>query len=242
MIIITFFIAQWYLSLFAQSFFHHRYASHNMFSMSKGWQKFFYIYSFITQGSSYLSPRAYAIMHRLHHAYADTEKDPHSPKNYKSLLSMVSGARRYYNDIFFRRMEVPAKYEKNLPVWESFDQMAGKRPARVMWVLIYTCIYALWAPSAWFLLLLPFQVAMTPTQGIIINWFGHIYGSINFKQNNTSKNLTPIDLFMLGEAYHNNHHKFPGSANFGYKWYEFDPIWWMIKMFNRLGVVRLHTA
>jgi stearoyl-CoA desaturase (delta-9 desaturase) len=48
-----------------------------MFTMSKAWEKFFYILSWIFQGSSYLSPRAYGIMHRMHHAYADTEKDPH---------------------------------------------------------------------------------------------------------------------------------------------------------------------
>jgi stearoyl-CoA desaturase (delta-9 desaturase) len=42
--------------------------------MSKFWERFFYLFAYITQGSSYLSPRAYAILHRMHHAYTDTEK------------------------------------------------------------------------------------------------------------------------------------------------------------------------
>eukprot|EP01036_Dinobryon_divergens_P038408 gene38408-50429_t len=31
------------------------------------------------EGSSFLSPRAYAILHRMHHAFSDTKRDPHSP-------------------------------------------------------------------------------------------------------------------------------------------------------------------
>src|SRR5688572_14827284 len=58
--------AHWYLSLFTQTFFHHRYAAHRMFTMKKGVEKFFYLLSFVFQGASYLSPRAYGIMHRMH--------------------------------------------------------------------------------------------------------------------------------------------------------------------------------
>ena len=72
--IFIFFVAHWYLSLFAQTFFLHRYAAHQMFTMNKFWEKVFYILTAVFQGSSFLSPKAYGIMHRLHHAHADTEK------------------------------------------------------------------------------------------------------------------------------------------------------------------------
>jgi len=54
--------------------------------MNKGWERFFFFFAWLTQGSSYLSPRAYGIMHRIHHAYTDTELDPHSPAYDKNLL------------------------------------------------------------------------------------------------------------------------------------------------------------
>ena len=79
MIILLFLILHWYLSLFGQTFFLHRYSAHKMFTMNKFWEKFFYVFSWIAQGSSYLNARAYAILHRMHHAYSDTEKDPHTP-------------------------------------------------------------------------------------------------------------------------------------------------------------------
>ncbi|MEM1218822.1 MAG: fatty acid desaturase, partial [Bacteroidota bacterium] len=98
--ILIIFIAHWYLSLFSQTFFLHRYAAHGMFTMSKGWERYFFIFTWLSQGSSYLSARAYGIMHRLHHAYADTEKDPHSPSHDKNMLAMMYRTFRIYTDIF----------------------------------------------------------------------------------------------------------------------------------------------
>ncbi|MBM3427045.1 MAG: acyl-CoA desaturase, partial [Bacteroidetes bacterium] len=89
MIIILFFLLHWYFSLFCQSFFLHRYAAHQMFVMNKYWEKFFYFFTWIWQGSSYLSPRAYAILHRMHHAYSDTPQDPHSPHHTENLFTMM---------------------------------------------------------------------------------------------------------------------------------------------------------
>src|SRR5437868_5875201 len=78
-IILVFFVAHWQLSVFFQSFFHHRYGAHKQFTMSKRMERVFHFLSWFIQGSSYLSPRAYAILHRMHHAYSDTPNDPHSP-------------------------------------------------------------------------------------------------------------------------------------------------------------------
>ena len=90
MVIVLFFLAHWFLSLFSQTFFLHRYASHKMFKMNKFWERFFYTFTFISQGASFLNPRAYAILHRMHHAYSDTEKDPHSPHFFKDVWSMTA--------------------------------------------------------------------------------------------------------------------------------------------------------
>jgi stearoyl-CoA desaturase (delta-9 desaturase) len=95
MTVLYFFIAQWYLALFSQSFFDHRYASHRAFTMSKFWERFFYVFAYITQGSSYLSPHAYGILHRMHHAYTDTEKDPHSPKYFSNLFAYDVAYKEY---------------------------------------------------------------------------------------------------------------------------------------------------
>ena len=62
--ILIFFVAHWYLSLLFQTMIHHRYAAHGMFIMSTFWERLFILLSYLAQGSSYLSPRAYGILHR----------------------------------------------------------------------------------------------------------------------------------------------------------------------------------
>ena len=99
MVILVFFVAHYYLSLFTQTFYLHRYAAHKMFTMNKFWEKFFFLFTYICQGSSFLSPRAYALLHRMHHAYSDTELDPHSPLFSNNAFDMMWKTKNIYNDV-----------------------------------------------------------------------------------------------------------------------------------------------
>lgn len=239
MIILIFFIAHWYLSLFMQTFFLHRYAAHQMFTMSKGWEKFFYVLTWLFQGSSYLSPYAYGVMHRLHHTYADTEKDPHSPKYSSGLFDMMWKTKNIYNDILHDRIELDPKYKKNVPYWGFVEKIGDNWMSRVLWGTAYTLFYIQFATHWWMFLLLPIHFLMGPVHGAIINWFAHKYGYVNFEVNDTAKNFLPFDFLMFGESYHNNHHKLGGRANFGVKWHEFDPAYPIILSFNILGIIKL---
>jgi stearoyl-CoA desaturase (delta-9 desaturase) len=239
MAVVIFFFSIWYLSLFCQTFFHHRYASHQAFTMSKGWEKFFYVLSFITQGSSYLSPRAYALMHRMHHAYTDTDKDPHSPSYSKNVFDMMWKTYVIYAGISNRTTVVEAKFSKNVPDWPAFDKFAGSMWPRIFWSLCYFTFFWFFATAWWQWLLLPPLLLMAPVHGAIINWYAHKYGYESHEQSNTSKNLLPVDFLMLGESYHNNHHKYPSSINFGRKWHEIDPIYPVIRVFGALRIVQL---
>ncbi len=239
LIILLFFVVHWYLSLFSQTFFQHRYAAHGAFTMSKTWERIFFIFVYITQGSSYLSPRAYAIMHRMHHAYTDTDKDPHSPNFSTNLFSMMWRTRRFYLDISYDKMNVEPRFTKNLPEWPAFDRFACSIFSRLMWVGIYTAFYIYFATTPWLFLLLPITITTGPVHGAVINWFAHKYGYINFKLKNTSKNLLPVDVLMLGESYHNNHHKYPSSVNFGTKGHEIDPVYPVIRLLHGMKVIKI---
>ena len=162
--IFIFFVAHWYLSLFTQTFFYHRYASHHSFSMTKGWERFFYILSYITQGSSYMSPRAYAIMHRMHHAYTDTEQDPHSPKYSRNLFAMMMHTNKVYLGIYTGKLAVDDKFNKNVPDWPAFDKWGLTWKSSIMWSLIYVGYYVYFATAWWMYLLIPIHILMIPSQ------------------------------------------------------------------------------
>lgn len=239
MVVLLFFAAHWYLSLFTQSFFHHRYSAHLQFKMSRFWEKFFFFISFLFQGSSYLSPYAYGIMHRMHHAYADTEKDVHSPKYDSNFFTMMWRTKVVYDGIFKGKVEIEEKFKKNVPQWHSFDYFASHNLTRAMWVVFYLLFYIAFATQWWMFLLVPIHAVMGPFHGVIINWFAHKYGYTNFELADTSKNLMPIDILMLGEGFHNNHHKHASRPNFGVKWFEFDPVYPFILAFDKLRIIRL---
>ncbi|RYZ21599.1 MAG: acyl-CoA desaturase [Chitinophagaceae bacterium] len=239
LVIFLLFAAHWYLSLFTQTFFLHRYSAHRSFTMSKGWERFFFVLTWLTQGSSYLSPRAYGIMHRIHHAYTDTELDPHSPAYDKNLFAMMWRTKKVFTDILDDKTQVEERFKKNIPEWRSFDRFASSGFSRLLWIGIYTALYVLFAPSLWWLLLVPIHAVMGPLHGVIINWYAHKYGHVNFETDNTSKNLFRIDWLMFGEGYHNNHHVHPSRPNFATNKGEFDPCYPIIRMLNRFGIIRV---
>ena len=159
--VLIFFISHWYLSLFSQTFFHHRYAAHKMFTMNKFWERFFYLFSWIAQGSSYLTPRPYAILHRMHHAYSDTEKDPHSPHFFKNLFSMMKTTLITFKGLNRNTLKVDAKFEKNIPQWKAIDWMANKWTSRILFGIGYLVFYIFFATQWWMYLLLPIHFLMS---------------------------------------------------------------------------------
>ncbi len=134
---------------------------------------------------------------------------------------------------------VDKKFTKNVPQWKSFDAFASSRFSRVLWISFYILFFTYFTTALWQWVLLPVALMMAPIHGVIINWFGHIYGYVNYKMSNTSKNLFHFDFLMMGEGYHNNHHKHATSANFGVKWHEIDMTYLVIKVLDFIGFIKL---
>lgn len=239
MVIIAFFVIHWYTSLFFQTVFLHRYAAHKMFTMSKFWERVFYVLTFIFQGSNYLSAHAYGAMHRKHHAFADTEHDPHSPKYSTGIFDMMWKTKTIYSDILYGRVKLEDKYMKDLPEWTPFDKIADHWISRIIWGVLYILFYVEFATHWSMYLLLPIHFLMAPVHGAIINWFAHKFGYTNFKVSDTSVNLLPFDFLMMGEGYHNNHHKHGSRVNFGVKWHEIDVSYLILKVLHAVGIVKL---
>lgn len=220
-----------------------------MFVMTKFWEKFFYVFTWVCQGSSYLSPRAYAVLHRMHHAYSDTPQDPHSPHHTENLFTMMWKTKNIYNEYFSFRLKPEERFSKDVPDWNKFDLLADSMVARVGWGLFYVLIYVLsisifelpgthWAMY----FLLPIHFMMGPVHGAIVNWSGHKYGYANFDNNDKSKNSLLLDFLMLGELFQNNHHKLPKRVNFAVKWYEFDPTYPIVKLLHATKIIKLRPA
>jgi stearoyl-CoA desaturase (delta-9 desaturase) len=236
-IILAFFVLHWQLSVFSQTFFLHRYAAHRMFTMSKGWERFFYLFTYVTQGSSYLVPRGYAVLHRMHHAYSDTPQDPHSPRNYANVMKMMWETKERYDDWAYERVEPEGRFKGGYPEWRFIDRIGQSWMARVAWMGAYTLFYVKFATAPWMYALLPLHFVMGPIHGAIVNWCGHMYGYKNFDNGDDSKNTLVFDFVTGGELFQNNHHKFGMSPNFAARWFEIDPTYYVIRVLSALRII-----
>jgi stearoyl-CoA desaturase (delta-9 desaturase) len=225
--------------VFFQSFFLHRYGAHRMFSMSRGWQKAFHFATYVTQGSSYLNPRAYAILHRLHHAHSDTPLDPHSPTNHTNALTMMWITKQRYDDYAHRGAQPEARFDGGFPQWDGLDRWGQSWASRILWMFAYTGFYWAFATSAWQWLLLPLHFVMGPLHGAIVNWCGHRYGYRNYDTPDQSRNTLLADLVTMGELFQNNHHRFAMSPNFASRRFELDPTYQVMRVLVALRIIRL---
>jgi stearoyl-CoA desaturase (delta-9 desaturase) len=239
MLIVAIFATHWFISVFCQSTFHHRYASHRMFTMGPRTERVFHLLTYLVHGSSYLSPRAYAVLHREHHAYSDTARDPHAPSSFRNVLAMMWATAQRYSAHLERTSSPEPRFIADCPDWPALDRVGSSWVGRVAWGAAYGLVY-LWLATAWWqFLLLPVQWAMGPVHGAIVNWFGHRYGYRNFATRDASRNFLPLDFLTFGELFQNNHHRAAGRLNFAARSWEFDPTYAVLRMLAAARVIRL---
>ncbi|TCO28764.1 stearoyl-CoA desaturase (delta-9 desaturase) [Pedobacter psychrotolerans] len=210
--------------------------------MEPFWERFFYLILLISQGSSFLNPRAYAILHRMHHAYSDTEKDPHSPHFFKDVFGMMIATKNMYMNYLHFKIQPEPAFQGNYPEWPVVDRIGNSWLWRVACGLFYIGFYIAFANHWWLFILLPVHFLMGPLHGAIVNWCGHKYGYSNHDNEDHSKNSLPWDFLLMGELFQNNHHKKPNSPNFASKWWEFDPTYPVMKVLHWMKIIKIRKV
>ena len=201
------FILLWYSSIFFHSIFLHRYITHKSFELSKSSERIFRFLSYLSLGSSYMSPAAYADMHKKHHTHTDKPEDPHSPKNEPNPLRFFWTIYKNYNRHFNNVIPAFNTFQFNNLLW--WERIISSLPIKIIWVILYFILYYYTSKNS---LISSFLTLITsvqgPLQGFLVNWFGHS-GKMS-----KPKNFLTFDLILLGEAYHKNHHNDQKNPNF----------------------------
>jgi stearoyl-CoA desaturase (delta-9 desaturase) len=75
-----------------------------------------------------------------------------------------------------------------------------------------------------------------------INSLAHVLGRRRYVTGDDSRNNWLLALITMGEGWHNNHHAYQSSVRQGFRWWEYDPTFYVLKAFSWLGIVwDLHT-
>ena len=68
-------------------------------------------------------------------------------------------------------------------------------------------------------------------------WFSHLFGKRRYQTTDESRNNWALALLTTGEGWHNNHHHYQSSANQGFRWWEVDVTFYVLRFLERLGLV-----
>ena len=70
-----------------------------------------------------------------------------------------------------------------------------------------------------------------------INSLAHVSGSRRYVTGDDSRNNWLLTLFTMGEGWHNNHHACQSSVRQGFRWWEIDPTYYLLRVLSGLGIV-----
>ena len=204
----------------------HRLLTHRSFKAPK-WLE--YVLSTFATMSMQDSPDKWIATHRIHHAFVETEKDPHSTMFgflWAQIGWVVWGTAQDHDQATMKRY-VPDLLKDKGHVLIS----------RFYLIPIVVSAFILFAIGGWTMVV--WGVFARVVVGWHTTWFvnslSHIYGSRPHETTDFSTNNWFVALLTFGEGWHNNHHAFPTSARHGLQWYQFDMNWIAIRILEKLG-------
>jgi stearoyl-CoA desaturase (delta-9 desaturase) len=203
----------------------HRYFSHRSYKTSRPMQ---FVLAFLAQTSAQRGVIWWAAVHRHHHLYSDTEHDVHSPRQHGFWHAHLGW-------IF-----VPSNWR---PDYGSVADLT--RYPELVWldknqyVPVLLSGFAVWALGGWQMLVVGFlwSTVLLFHCTFFINSLAHLTGSQRYLTGDDSRNNLLLALITLGEGWHNNHHHYQSSTRQGFRWWEIDLSYYVLRVMSWLGLV-----
>jgi stearoyl-CoA desaturase (Delta-9 desaturase) len=236
------FFAMYLPTAFGITIGYHRLFTHRAFE-AKPWVR----YTFAVLGSMAVQGSVidWVADHRKHHAFTDTEGDPHSPHGHGE------GLRGAFSGLYYAHMgwlvDTQGQATKRRFAPELLEDPVMRR------------INYAFLPLVGLTLLIPFLLGLLLTgtlagglTGLLwggfvriffvhhvtwsINSVCHFFGRRRFDVEDQSTNVAWLAIPSLGESWHHNHHAFPRAAQQGMRWWEIDISAAIITLMEKLGL------
>ena len=204
---------------------YHRYFSHRSFRASRPVQ---FLLALGGTTAVQKGPLWWASHHRLHHRYADTDRDLHSPARgfWWSHVGWILARR--YKRIDRQIVADLARY----PELRALDRLQLLSPI----ALGAACFF--FGGVRGLVVGFALSTVLLWHATFSINSLAHLVGRRRFATRDDSRNSFVLALATHGEGWHNNHHYCPTSARQGFRWWEVDVTWYALRLLAAVRVVR----
>ncbi len=217
-------IGLFFLRMFFITAGYHRYFAHRSYRTSRAFQ---FLLAFGGTMAAQKGPLWWAANHRLHHRYTDTERDSHTPLKgilWSHIGWITSDSNRKLADGVIDDF---AKYPE-LRFLNRFDVLGPITAGAI----------ATWI-AGWPGLVIGFfgSTLLTWHFTFAVNSVCHLVGRRRYATNDTSRNVWWIAIPTMGEGWHNNHHHYPAAVRQGFRWYEIDLTYLILRALSALHIV-----
>jgi len=199
---------------------YHRYLTHHSFQMHPILS---YLGRFFAAMSGTGSPIMWVLTHRMHHSNSDGELDPHPPKKiFQTLFGKYSRVNTNGISVLIR---------------DPFNKFLHQYYFAIL--AAYGMAWAVFGIE-YFYYGFVFPIFLAVVASNLLNLLGHsvkIVGYRNYNTKDKSSNNAIMGYLGFGEGWHNNHHRYPGSARFGIQKFELDLGFIFIKIWEPFGLV-----
>ena len=219
-------VLYWLIGCFGVTMGYHRLLTHRSFETVRPFE---YLLATLGTMAWQGGPVRWVGTHRMHHREADTDLDPHSPRNGFSWSHVLWCCT---HDALGRDMRTYAPDLARDPFMRWLDRFHV-----VPQLLLGSLLYGLggWAWVVWGIAV---RTVFSYHATWLVNSASHVWGYRNFVTPEDSRNNWFVALLAWGEGWHNNHHAYQRSARHGMRWFEIDITFWTIRLLSFVGITR----
>ena len=206
----------------------HRHQAHRALSLHPVVSHLFRFWLWVTTA---MVTKEWIAVHRKHHAYVETDSDPHSPQIYGINRVLWGGVFLYHNEANCK--DTLDKFGHGAP--DDWVERHIYTPLSIVGPIIMLALnatlfgvapgFGIWVVQ---MIWIPFWAAG------VINGVGHFWGYRNYELSDASRNIVPWGILIGGEELHNNHHAYASSAKFSMRRWEIDLGWWYLRLLRLL--------
>ncbi len=217
-------VGLYWLRMFGVTAGYHRYFSHRAFATSRTFQ---FVLALLAQSTFQKSIVWWAAKHRHHHLHSDTHDDVHSPRHTGFLYSHLGWIFAKKHDTADLATVPDLTRYPELRWLHRHETVPGIMLGGLCWVL-----------AGWSGLVVGFlwSTVLVYHATFCINSLAHVRGTQRYVTGDDSRNNPILAFATMGEGWHNNHHAFQSSARQGFRWWEIDMTFYILRL---LGLMRI---